>query len=384
MPWDERTRMDRRVRFIGALESCEYTMTELCSAFEISRKTGYKWAERWCQEGASGLEDRSRAPKRQPGRTDPRCEDLLLEARRARPTWGPRKLLDMLRRQHPRLPWPAVSTGGEVLKRHGLVEPRPKRRRQVPPSKPLAEAQCANAVWAADFKGEFRTGDRQLCYPLTVSDQFSRYLLGCRVRSSTGYRGARAEFERLFEEFGLPDAILTDGGSPFSSARSPRRLSRLSVWWVRLGIRPVVIEPGKPQQNGRHERMHRTLKQETARPPAPTLWRQQISFDSFRRDYNEERPHEGVEMKRPNELYRPSSRRLPRRLDELSYPGHFEIRRVRPSGEIKWRGETIFLSQSLSGELVGMEETDEDIWSLSFGPMLLARYDARDRQLELL
>lgn len=384
MPWDERTRMDQRVRFIGALESYQYTMTELCCAYGISRKTGYKWAQRWCLEGVKGLEDRSRAPQRRPLRTAGRCEEMLVAARRAHPTWGARKLLEWLRRKHPRLPWPAHSTGGEILKRYGLVEPRQRRRALPRPVRPVVEAEAANALWTADYNGEFRTGDRQLCYPLTVADRFSRYLLGCRARRSTSYVEARPAFERLFREFGLPRAILTDGGSPFASARSPRRLSRLSVWWVRLGIRPVVIEPGKPQQNGSHERMHRTLKQATARPPAPTLWRQQVCFDSFRREYNEERPHEGLDMKTPSELYRPSSRPFPSRLDEMSYPGHYEVRRVRCSGEIKWQGERRFLSEALAGELVGFEETDDGVWSLSLGPLLLGRYDARDRELELL
>ena len=241
-----------------------------------------------------------------------------------------------------------------------------------------------NAVWTADFKGEFRTGDRCVCYPLTTADLFSRYLLGCKVRRSTSHDEARPAFEQLFREFGLPDAILTDGGTPFSSARSPRRLSRLSVWWVRLGIRPIVIEPGKPQQNGCHERMHRTLKQATARPPSPTLWRQQVSFDSFRREYNEERPHEGIGMKTPSELYRPSPRPMPSRLEEMSYPGHYEVRKVRRSGEIKWHGQWRFLSESLGGQLVGLEETSDGIWSLSFGSLLVGRYDAHVGDLELL
>lgn len=384
MPWDEQTRMDERVRFIGALESFQFTMTELCRVHGISRKTGYKWAQRWCEEGASGLADRSRAPQSQPLRTDSRCEEMLVAARRQHTTWGARKLLVRLRAAHPRLPWPADSTGSGILKRHGLVEPRRCRRSLTPPAKPVAEANAANALWAADFKGEFRTGDRQLCYPLTVTDRFSRYLLGCRGRKSTSHAGARPVLERLFVEFGLPEAILTDGGTPFSSSRSPCRLSRLSVWWLKLGIRPVVIQPGKPQQNGSHERMHRTLKQATARPPAASFWRQQIAFDLFRHEFNEDRPHEAIGMKTPSELYQPSPRPLPSQLQEMSYPGHYEVRRVRSSGELKWRGEMLFLSEVLGGEAVGLEETDDGVWSLRFGSLLLGRYDERDRQLEIL
>lgn len=384
MPWDEQTRMDQRVRFIGALESFRFTMTELCRAHGISRKTGYKWAQRWCEEGSSGLEDRSRAPQSQPLRTDSRCEEMLVAARHRHPTWGSRKLLFRLRATHPHLPWPADSTGGGILKRHGLVEPRRCRRSSSRPAKPLAEANSANALWAVDFKGEFRTGDRQLCYPLTATDRFSRYLLGCRGRKSTSHAGARPVFERWFAEYGLPEAILSDGGLPFSSSRSPCRLSRLSVWWLKLGIRPVVIQPGKPQQNGSHERMHRTLKQATARPPAASFWRQQIAFDLFRREFNEDRPHEALEMKMPSDLYQPSPRPFPSQLQELSYPGHYEVRKVRSSGEFKWRGEVLFLSEVLSGEAIGLEETDDGVWSLRFGPLLLGRYDERDRQLEIL
>lgn len=384
MPWDEPTRMDQRARFVRALSSCEFTMTELCEAFGISRKTGYKWVDRWSDEGEEGLKDRSRAPKNQPLRTDSRCELLLVAAREEHPTWGARKLLSILQRKYPRLPWPAESTGFEILKRHDLVEPRRCRRAQAPPAKPVAEANYANALWAVDFKGEFRTGDRLLCYPLTATDRYSRFLLGCRVRSSTSHAGARPVFERLFAEYGLPETILSDGGPPFASSHSPRRLSRLSAWWIRLGIRPVVIEPGKPQQNGAHERMHRTLKQATARPPAATLWRQQLSFDSFRHEYNQQRPHEAIDMKTPSELYQTSPRPFPSRLEELSYPGHYEVRRVRSSGEIKWQGNWLFLSQTLGGEIVGLEETDDGIWSVNFGPILLGRYDERAGDLELL
>lgn len=384
MPWDETTGMDQRVRFIGDFTSCRYTMSELCERYGISRKTGYKWCERYKEEGVEGLLDRCRAPRRSPQQTEARCEEALVGARRSHPDWGARKLLLGLRKRHPEWAWPAASTGGEILRRHGLVEPRRRRRRLPVPGKPLVEATHPNRLWTADFKGEFRTGDRQLCYPLTVADRFSRYLLGCRSRRSTAVLAARPVFEELFVEYGLPEAILTDGGSPFAAAASPRRLSRLSVWWVKLGIEPVVIQPGKPQQNGCHERMHRTLKAATARPPAPTWAAQQRAFDRFRREYNQERPHEGIGMQTPSQLYRPSMRPYPSRLEELSYPGHFEVRRVRSSGEIKWQGQRLFVSDVLEGELVGLEERDDGLWSLCFGPLLLGRYDERDRNLELL
>lgn len=384
MPWDERTRMDQRVRFIAALDSCEYTMTELCQAFGISRKTGYKWAKRYGEEGIQGLEDRSRRPQRCPHRTDRRCEEALIAERQKHPLWGAKKLLDVLARRHPGWPWPAPSTGGAILKRHGLVKPRRRRRRSAPPSKPVLEARHPNEVWTADFKGEFRLGDRQLCYPLTVADRMSRFLLGCRGRSSVATLGARAVFERLFADYGLPIKMLTDGGVPFASPRSVRRLSRLSVWWIKLGIEPVLIEPGHPEQNGCHERMHRTLKATTARPPASCMRAQQRSFNRFRTEYNEERPHEGLGMKRPAELYRASSRPYPGRTPEVDYPGHYEVRSVRSKGAIQWHGERLFVSEALRGERVGLEETDDGIWSLSFCSLLLGRYDERDRSLDLL
>lgn len=384
MPWDERTRMDQRVRFIGALESCMYTMTELCREFGISRKTGYKWAQRYAEEGVDGLKDRSRAPKGCPHRTDSRCEKALVEGRRKHPLWGPRKLLVVLERRYPDWPWPAPSTAGAILKRHGLVEPRRRRRRHPPPAKPVIESQRPNDVWTADFKGEFRMGDRQLCYPLTVADRMSRYLLGCEGKSSVAVSGARPVFERLFTDYGLPSKMLTDGGVPFAAPRSPRRLSRLSVWWVRLGIEPVLIEPGHPEQNGRHERMHRTLKAATARPPSSCMQSQQRAFNRFLKEYNDERPHESLNMRPPAELYTPSSRPYPRKTPDVDYPGHYEVRSVRPKGEIKWRGQMLFVSETLRGEHVGLEEADDGLWSLYFGSLLLGRYDERDQCLDLL
>lgn len=386
MPWDERTQMDQRVRFIAALESCRYTMTELCQEYGISRKTGYKWAERYMQEGVDGLKDRSRAPLRCPHRTASRCERALVEERRKHPLWGPRKLLVILERRYSDWPWPAPSTAGAILKRHGLVASQRHRWRRRPPApaKPVVEAARPNDVWTADFKGEFRMGDRKLCYPLTAVDLKSRFLLGCAGKSSVAVDGARPVFKGLFAEYGLPSKILTDGGSPFAAPHSPRHLTRLSVWWVKLGIEPVVIEPGHPEQNGCHERMHRTLKAATARPPASCMRSQQRAFDGFRKEFNEERPHESLGMRPPAELYEPSPRPLPAKTPEMDYPGHYEVRRVRSKGEVKWRGSVLYVSAALVGERVGFEETDEGLWSLCFGPLLLGRYDQREQSLDLL
>jgi hypothetical protein len=248
----------------------------------------------------------------------------------------------------------------------------------------VLEAQEPNDLWTTDFKGEFRMGDGQLCYPLTTADRMSRYLLGCRGRSSVAIEGARGVFERLFRRYGLPRKILSDSGVPFASPRSPRRLSRLSVWWIKLGIEPVLIEPGHPEQNGAHERMHRTLKAATARPPAGSMPAQQRSFNRFRGEFNHERPHEALDMRTPAELYVPSPRLYSDKTPDVEYPGHYEVRRVRLKGDIKWRGRMLYVSTVLSGEPVGLEEVDDGLWSLCFGPLLLGRYDVREQSLELL
>lgn len=384
MPWKELRVIDERVRFAGAVISGLYTMTELCEVYGISRKAGYKWADRYRLEGVDGLKDRSRAPRRCPHRTEERCEQALVAERQKHPRWGPRKLLRLLEPRHPDWAWPAVSTAGDILKRHGLVEPRRRWRRRPPRGKPIVEGKQANDLWTADYKGEFRMGNRRLCYPLTVADQHSRYLLACDGKTSVARDGTRATFERLFAEYGLPRRILTDGGLPFAGPRSPRRLSRLSVWWILLGIEPIVIQPGHPEQNGCHERMHRTLKDATVRPPASCMTTQQHAFDAFRTEYNELRPHESLGMRAPAEIYTPSARPYPKKEPQIEYPGHWEIRRVSRSGEFAWRGQMLFITATLAGLDLGLEETDDGIWSLNFGTMLLGRYDERTRILSLL
>ena len=382
MPWDETTRMDQRERFVSEFDSCQYTMTELCERYGISRKTGYVWVDRYAKEGLEGLRDRSRAPRSCPHGTSEAVSERLLELRRSHPTWGPRKLLAWLEKREPERSWPSASTVGGILKRHGLVEGRTSRRRPWPPSgRPSVQAEAPNRVWTGDFKGQFRTGDGRLCYPLTVADGFSRFLLAVVGLDTVSEAQAWPVFERLFREYGLPEAIKTDNGSPFASICALARLSRLSVRWLKLGIRLERIEPGHPEQNGRHERMHRTLKQETARPPAASREAQQERFDRFRSVYNEQRPHEGLAQKTPSEVYHPSGRPYPEKTPEPEYPGHFEVRWVRPNGGIKWQGEFLFLSQALSGERVGLEESEDGVWSVYFGPVLLARFDERERKL---
>jgi transposase InsO family protein len=382
MPWDETTSMTQRARFLVLVESGLYTMTELCERFGVSRKTGYKWVSRYVELGEEGLADGSRAPLSCPHKTSAELEEVLVAARRQHPGWGPRKLLAWCAKRQPEVCWPSASTVGVMLKRHGLVEAVRARRSRAPVArtKPLTVAQGPNQVWTSDFKGEFRTSDRWLCYPLTVVDAHSRFLLGVEGLDSTGTTGALRVYERLFEEYGLPEVMRSDNGCPFAST-ALGGLSRLSVSWIKLGIRLERIDRGHPEQNGSHERMHRTLKAQTARPPAADRRAQQQRFDVFREEYNEERPHEGVGNQTPSQLYQRSLRAYPGRVPEPDYPGHFEVRCVRPQGEIRWQGDLLFVSQALAGERVGLEESEEGVWSLYFSNVLLGRFDERDRKL---
>jgi transposase InsO family protein len=306
--------------------------------------------------------------------------ELLLEERRLHPRWGPKKLIRRLSGRYPEESWPAVSTGGEILKRHGLVQGRPRRRPLEHPGRSLWQVSQPNDLWTVDFKGQFRTGDAAYCYPLTVADSLSRYLLGCRALSSTETKPTRDSFERLFRQYGLPRAIRSDNGTPFAST-AIGRLSKLSVWWIRLGILPQLIQPAHPEQNGSHERMHRTLKQETTRPPEANRATQQKRFDRFREEYNQDRPHEALGQETPASLYHPSPRPYPARLEEPQYPGHFEVRRVGSSGCISWKGKALHLTSTLTGEHVALEETEEGIRSLYFGALLLGRLDEKTGQL---
>lgn len=379
MPWEETTPMEERFRFVEDFESALYSVTELCERYGISRKTGYKWLNRYGVEGEAGLRDRSRAPRRSPSQTAACVVEPLLALRRKHPTWGPRKLLAFLAKGNPQEAWPSASTAGAILKRHGLVQERRRSRSRSPVERGrLTQATAPNQVWACDFKGQFRTADGQLCYPLTVTDSYSRYLLGVEGLVSVGEPYSWPVFERLFRFYGLPQVIRSDNGSPFAS-RGLAGLTRLSVRWLKLGIKPERIKPGHPEQNGSHERMHRDLKRETVRPPAANKAAQQARFDEFRQIRNQDRPHEALGQKTPAELYSTSPRPYPSKLIEPPcYPGHFEVRYVRPAGEIKFRGRYLFLGEALRGEHVGLEEFDDGRWSLYFADFLLGRFDERE------
>lgn len=383
MPWQGVLPVDLRLEFARACASGLLTMTELCDQYAISRKTGYKWVARYAAEGRAGLVDRSRRPHQSPGATAPQVIEQLCAARRQHPTWSARKLIRVLRRQHPEVPWPTRSTGCALLKARGLVRARRRRVRARAPAVPLAPITRPNEVWTTDFKGEFRTGDGRYCYPLTLRDGFSRYVLRCDALTTKRGDVARRQFERAFAAYGLPDRMRSDNGAPFAGI-GLTRLSALSVWWMRLGIVPERIALGHPEQNGSHEQFHRVLKAETTRPPAADAAAQQQRFRRFRLEYNDERPHEALRDEVPAHSYVPSRRPLPRRLPPVDYPGHWEVRRVSRTGQISWRDRPLHVTEILAGERVGFEEVDDGIWIVSFAALRLARFDDRTRTLTAL
>lgn len=380
MPWLETDVIKERNRFVLDYESGLFAMSELCERYGISRPTGYELWARYQAEGLRGLADRPHGAKSCPHKTAVEVERALVRLRLKYPKWGPVTLLQRLGKLQPELVLPAPSTAGEILKRQGLIEPRKRRIHHRHPGRPYLEMQAPNDVWTADFKGEFLTGDHRYCYPLTIADGCSRYLLACRGQRSTAHPGARAVFRATFREYGMPLQILTDNGGPFATT-AVSGLSRLSAWWIKLGIHPVRIEPGRPQQNGRHERMHRTLKAETTRPPAADLGAQQRRMERFRRRYNEERPHRALAGEVPASIYRPSARAYPEQEPTLTYPGHFKVLKVCGNACLKWRKRWVFISRVLVDELIGLESIDEGIWSVYFGPVLLGRFDERNNHL---
>ena len=373
--------MTERRQFLSELLKGERSMSELCIIYGISRKTGYKWRDRFEIGGAAALADRSHAPLCQAHAVAAPLVQRLLEVRGLHPSWGPRKLLAWLEAHDRPRAWPAASTVGEILRRHGLVRARRRRTQVVERTEvALVDPNAPNVLWCTDFKGQFRTGDGYYCYPLTLTDAYSRYLLACRALRSTRTEAVRPWFERAFREYGLPSLIRSDNGAPFATT-SLARLSRLSVWWIKLGIVPELITPGCPQQNGRHERMHKTLKRETTRPAAASLPAQQRKFDRFIDEFNLQRPHEALQQRPPSAVYRASTRPYPSRLPPIEYPDGFQVRKVRRTGDIKFQGGAIFVSEVLCEEPVGLTQIDEHLWRLYFGAVPLALLDARTMRL---
>lgn len=373
--------MDERNEFINDYLKKDIPISDICNRFGISRKTGYKWIERYDKEGRAGLAERSRAPHTQPLAIEEAVAAEIVELRQLHPTWGARKIRELLMRLDGEWPWPAASSIGALLKREGLIVGRQTRKRTPPYTQPLEHAEASNQVWCADFKGWFLCGDGKRCDPLTITDAYSRYLLRCRVVAKTDGVHVRAVFEASFREYGMPEAMRTDNGPPFASC-APGGLSRLSMWWMKLGIRHERIQPGCPEQNGRHERMHRTLKAETTNPPGANLRRQQVMFQQFETEYNQVRPHEAIGFQTPSELYVGSARNYPSRLPELEYPVGVHLRRISQQGSLKWKGGRTFLSEVLARETVGLLEIDEERFEVYYGSLLLGQLDGHKQEFQ--
>ena len=372
MPWEERSLMDVRLRFVQDVHRPGWSVAEVCRRYDVSRKTGYKWLERYGLAGPAGLADRSHRPYSCPHATPaPIVEQILALQRRYR--WGARKVRWLLAQRVPAELVPTVATVHRILERHGRTGRRRRAHRRFHAGRPVPPFDQPNAIWTADFKGPFRTGNGVYCYPLTVQDGASRFLLGCRGLLAPTTRASLPIFMQLFRRYGLPERIRTDNGQPFAS-NALGRLSTLSVWWVRLGIRPELIEPAHPEQNGRHERMHKTLKAATARPPQAHLAAQQRAFDRFRQRYNEERPHEALGDATPASCYAASPRPYRATLEPLVYPGHYERRLVSRNGGVRWRNRWVNASHLFAELEIGFEAIDDGLWNVYFGPVWLGRF----------
>ena len=367
MPWKETEPMNEKIKFISAyLKRDGSTFQELCEQFQISCKTGYKYINRYKEEGVEGLKERSRAPHILANKMPSHVEKSILDLKIKHPTWGSKKLRNWLLQERSDSQWPAKSTIDDLLKRYGLVVPA-KRKRRVPPyTRPLGDCNKANDSWSIDYKGQFLLGNKELCYPLTVTDNFSRYVLAIKGSNRISGQETKIVLTSLFLEYGLPWVMRSDNGSPFAG-NALGGLSALAVWLIKLDIIPERIRKGHPEENGRHERMHLTLKKETASPPKFDQRQQQQVFDTFKLEFNEERPHEGIQFNRPARLYTPSARQLPSKLPQIEYDDSFEkTRRIRTNGTMKWNGKEIFISETLTGETIGMKPHSEYEWLIHF------------------
>jgi transposase InsO family protein len=382
MPWKVSGAVEKRRLLVEEWLSENWTMTELCARHGISRQAGYNTLARYQHAGWEGLEALRRAPRRHPNQTPPAIEQQIVELRHQHMRWGPRKLKVVLQRKQP-VNWPAASTMGELLRREGLVMARKKRRRTDPYTAPFASASEPNRVWCGDFKGWSRTQNGERIDPLTISDACTRYLLRCQAVEKMDTVRVQAIFEAAFREYGLPEAIRTDNGAPFAS-RAIAGLSRLALWWMKLGIVAERIQPAHPEQNGRHERMHLTLQQETMSPMAAHRRAQQRRFDQFRCEYNQQRPHEALAMRTPESCYTASPRPYPSRLPEPEYPSSMTVRRVFAGGQFSWKHHDVFVSETLLGEPIGLEPIDDRWYTIYFAQFPLGRFDSRTRTVHRL
>ncbi len=361
MPWKDMSIMDARIEFINEFLSGAWTMSGLCREFGISRTLGYRYLERFELHGLEGLADCSSATEVHPNQTPAPLEQAIIALRQEHPNWGAEKILVILKDQNPALQWPSISTGNEILKRNGLITPR-RRIRRIKPTSPIFDPKAPNQIWSADYKGKFRMGNGVYCYPLTIADSFSRYIFAIKGLLSPCYLDTRKAFELVFKNFGMPMQIHTDNGIPFAVAWALARLSPLSVWFIELGIDPVYSDPGNPEQNGRHERMHRELKAEVTRPPAKTLGTQQRKMTNFMIEYNHVRPHKALDNITPAKVHTPSERQFPNKIHDWDYPSNFQVRRVYHNGAIRWTSYNwVTLSNCLLDKYIGLEELDNAV-----------------------
>ncbi len=378
MNWRTVQPMDQKVLFIADCLRKASTFSDLCDRYGISRKTGYKWLKRYHAEGVEGLEDRSRRPKDHPQSTPKAIREAIIEIRQSRRILtGAKKIQTALAKRFPGDHIPSHTTINRILRHEGLLRPRRKHQRVPVHTEPFAAVNQPNELWSIDFKGQFKLGNGKYCYPLTVMDHHSRFLIGCEGLAGTRHRDTQQAFTKLFKDYGLPDRIRSDNGVPFAS-RTLAGLSRLSVWWIRLGILPERIQPGCPQQNGCHERMHRTLKAATTRPVATSFTGQQRKFDAFQYEYNTIREHEALSNKTPAACYRPAQRAYPKKLAELEYANCFDCYTVRSSGVIYWGNGQVYVSHVLANQVIGLECIDDGVWAAYFGPVYLGKFNQRD------
>jgi len=380
MSWKKCDQKEQKILFIADWLEKTYSITELCKHYGISRKTGYKLINRYDLEKEHAFEEKSRARHFISNQFNHVIIRDLIDLKCKYPYFGPIKLHDWLIKNRPQVKWPVPSTISEILKKHGLVKPRKYRRKVSPYTQPFIDCNDINQSWSADFKGQFRLGNKRYCYPLTVTDNHSRFLLGCDGMYRPTLKETKHYFEKIFYQYGLPEVIRTDNGSPFAGI-GIGGLSQLSVWWLKLGIIPERIDAGCPEQNGRHERMHRTLKEATAKPPKKNLLQQQQRFDEFIHEYNHERSHESLGNKRPGDIYCSSARMFPNRIPEVYYPDHFEVRQVRSNGEIKLKGKKYYLTDLLYGEPIGIEMIEDEQAIIHFAKLKLGIVDLKEGKL---
>ena len=374
MPWKETCAMDFKVQMIADWLKREHTITELGEHYQVSRKTIYKWIGRYQAGGIQALQEESHAPLKHPNATGIEIAAEIIATKQRHDKWGPKKVVGWLKEHYPDQYWPAISTAQSILYKNGLVQPRKKRQHTPPYQQPFQQCNQPNDSWSIDYKGQFRTGDGRLCYPLTMTVNYSRYLLTCHALFHPSYEATRPLLERAFREYGLPLAMRSDNGAPFASV-GLGGLSRLSIWLIRLRIIPERIALAHPEQNGRHERMHRTLKEAVCRPSRKSLMQQQKAFDRFMAEYNAERPHEALGMQTPASFYQPSHRPYPRKLPLVEYDNWLTVRKVMPNGCIKWKCQLIYISQALAGESVGLKQVSDTTWEVYFSYLFLGILD---------